>query len=106
MTTLQLNAYSTQGIALYPAQGLMVAEASDLGLRPGHVWEQLYDDACDVGIALRSHKTGVVTTWYLCEGDTVKDADGDILWWVLKPTTETVRSAPTLAAYRLKVFND
>ena len=106
MTTLQLNAHSTEGITRFPAQGLMTVEASTLGLRPGHVWQQLYDDACDVGIALRSHKTGVTTTWYLCEGDTVTDADGDVLWWVLKPTTETVRINPSLSAYRLKVYND
>lgn len=103
---LQLSPHSTQGITRYPAQVLMTVEASTLGLRPGHVWERLYDDACDVGLALRSHKTGEVSTWYLCEGETKVDSEGDVQHWILKPTAESVRKHRGLDGYTLKIYND
>jgi len=100
---LQLNAYSTQGLTRFPARGLLMGEASTLGLRPGHQWDQLYDDACDVGIPLRSHKTGVVSTWFLLETIT---QNGEVLGWMLKPTHETIRRQPQLAEYQLNISND
>jgi len=100
---LQLNAYSTQGLTRYPARGLLVGEASTLGLKPGHVWDRLYDDACDEGIALRSHKTGMVSTWHVVETIT---QDGEVLGWMLKPTTESVWRMPELRNYQLNIVND
>lgn len=38
------------------------AEHSDLG-RP-NVFQQIFDDACDVGFAVKSEKTGKVETFY------------------------------------------
>jgi hypothetical protein len=102
---LKLTPYTLRGALHSINEKLVTAEASTLGLRPGHVWQQLYDDACDVGIALYNPQTGSTTTWHLCESETVV-RDGDLMWWVLRPTTETVWQVPKLAGYTLKIFND
>lgn len=39
----------------------------------------LFDDACDVGIHLKSHRTGKIEPFYLSK--TVKDSEGDIQAW-------------------------
>lgn len=96
----QLNPAPCSTISLYriPAKGQLVGEASSLGLRPGHQWDRLYDDACDVGIVLRSHKTGELSRWYLSEEN--QEA------WIFKPCPETIRAQPQLAAYTLHILND
>lgn len=56
---------------------LLVAEASDLGVRvPLH---RFFNDACDVGIAIRSHKTGREVRFLFTHED--KTPDGDIAGW-------------------------
>lgn len=46
--------------------GIGIVEASELGLRPGNApHSQCYSDACDVGIKVRSHRTGKVIECYL-----------------------------------------
>lgn len=52
-----------------------MAEASTIQYRGA---ERLYDDACDVGIAVRSHRTGRVVHFYLRETDV---RDDDTLGW-------------------------
>jgi hypothetical protein len=104
MTALTLTPHTTNGMVRFPAQMLLTAEASELGLRPGFSFSRLYDDACDVGLALRSHKTGMVTTW--CLSDTEKDGEGDVIRWVLVPTPEALRKNPGLRNYRLNIYND
>lgn len=60
---------------------------SDLRNRPfdgTYPWlHRLYDDACDEGIAIRSHHTGVVQRFYL---ERTEERDGDLLAWHFKPT--------------------
>jgi len=63
----------------------------------------LYDDACDVGLALRNEKTGNVTRWALA--DTVQQ-DGDVLGWYFVPCTESVRKNKALMGYCMQVVND
>jgi hypothetical protein len=104
MAQLTLVPFTTQGMSRLPKAGLLLGEASTMGIRPGHQWERLYDDACDVGLALTSHKTGVTTTWYL--KDTVKDSEQEVLGWMFCPTPETARRHPELARYQLNIGND
>lgn len=49
----------------------LVASESDFGpLRDGQWWlGKLYDDSVDVGIAIKSHKTGLVKRFYLHKRD-------------------------------------
>lgn len=67
---------------------MLVAEASDFG--PGHrfpsLMYQLYDDACDIGIAIKSHLTGKteVFAWDESQGRD-NDYTGGYAVWVFKP---------------------
>jgi hypothetical protein len=101
MAELQVTKYSSEGISHSAQKALLITEASDIGLRG---FEQLYDDACDVGIALVNPRSGNVTRWHLVE--TVKDREHEVLGWMLKPTPETVRKQPELADYQLNIAND
>lgn len=102
----QLNPAPRSSVGIYHNARMheLVAEASDLGLRPGHQWEQLYDDACDVGIVLRSHRTGMLSRWYLHE--TKRDADGDVICWIFHPCSESINKHLALASYTLRILND
>ena len=62
-------------------------------------FQRLYKDADYVGLALRNHKTGNATRWYLA--DTVRGGNGDIIEWHLSPTIETLANNPA----RLTVTN-
>lgn len=106
MAQRNIAQFNSQMIGHNAKQKLLCVDASTLMLRPGHNWEQLYDDACDVGMAMRNPRNGNVTRWYLCEGETVNCPDGDVVCWVLKPTSETVYRNPMLKGYTLKIYND
>jgi hypothetical protein len=58
----------------------LVAEASDLG--HSQLVHRLYDDACDLGIAIRSHHTGKVKRFVLAGTD--KSGD-DVAGWRFNP---------------------
>lgn len=99
---LEVTQYSSEGISHNVQRSLLVGEASDLQLRS---LERLYDDACDVGLALRNPRTGNVTRWALLTE--VRDPWGDeLLGWMLAPTPETIRKQPELQGYQLNIIND
>jgi hypothetical protein len=67
--------------------------------------ERLYDDACDVGLALRNPRTGNVTRWHML--DEIRDPrENELLGWMLAPTHETLRKQPELQGYQLNIVND
>lgn len=59
----------------------LVAEASDLG---NFRIQRLYNDACDEGIAIRSHHTGKVEKFVLTKVD---ENDGDVIGWHFIPVS-------------------
>ena len=67
-------------------------------------FQRLYKDADYVGLALRNHKTGNVTRWYLAE--TVRGGNGDIIEWRLYPTIEALADNPAVVGYTLRITND
>lgn len=79
----------------------LTAEHSGLG-NP-EFW-QMYDDACDEGLAMRSNTTGNVTRWFLAE--TVRDADNDIVCWILHPAPESMRHNVGIRGYVMRIYND
>lgn len=88
----------------YPSAKRLVAELSDIQVKQ---FQQLYNDACDVGLGLRNPKTGNVTRWYLSESETVYDPEeGDLQAYTLRPCTESVRAQPVLAGYVMILLND
>lgn len=85
-----------------PQTKLIVVEHSDLGRRS--IEEQLYDDACDVGVALYNPTTTRNTRWYWAKEK--KDADGDLQVTILRPCSESIYKYPTLEGWELHVLND
>lgn len=100
MAQLEVPCYSSQSLSHSAQKTLLIGEASELGYRG---MGQLYDDACDVGIALVNPRTGNVTRWFLKEEVVSR---GEILGWMFLPTSETVRKNPTLATYQFNLAND
>lgn len=85
-----------------PIAKRLTAETSDLG----HVvFRPLYDDACDIGIALKSVMTGNISYWYL-EQDLYDEREHELIGWQLRPTSESVRREPLLSGYRMVIYND
>jgi hypothetical protein len=81
-----------------------VIEASTLTAgRSRHMFSPLYDDACDEGFAIVSDKTGKEARFAVSN---VERREGDILSWTLVPTSETARQNPSLADYKVVIFND
>lgn len=78
-----------------------VCEASDLSRHD--VSSLMYDDAIDIGIAIKSARTGVVTKFYCAE--THRDNDHDITHWVFLPTSDHACN-PDLAQLKVTIFND
>ena len=78
------------------------AEASDLN---GHRLDrQIYDDACDIGFAIRSARTdrGIVKFY---QSYVSRDADNDIEYWEYKICDDDARK-PGCADLRVIIFND
>jgi hypothetical protein len=86
----------------FPKTKRLVAEISDTGI---HFFQQLYDDAADVGFSVRNEKTGNVTRWSL--SDEVRDRnENELIGWTFVPTPESLRANPTLKGYMLTLLND
>ena len=76
------------------------AEASDLGYRAGESpFGRVYPDACDEGLTVISDRSGREVVFAIDHEE--RDADGDLLWWVLEPV-----EGEGLAGYRVQIFND
>lgn len=69
-----------------PLTKTLTAEDSDLrqGATAGGWVQQVWNDSADVGIAIRSHKTGKVERFYLDKVDMTPDGE-DIAGWNFLP---------------------
>ena len=106
MALLQITPYNIKRFSHHLGNKTLVAEASDLNWKPGQDgFKQLYDDACDEGIAVYNPRTASTTYWHT-EGNGVRDADGDLTHWVLRPTTESCRKHPGVQNYTMHILND
>lgn len=84
----------------FPKTKRLVAEISDIQLLN---FQRLYDDAADMGFALRNPKTGNVTRWAVAKE--VRN-DGEIMGWSLVPTPESIQRQPVLEGYCITLLND
>lgn len=99
---LQLNPIPVSFFTASKTTKILVTERSDcMGF---NLLQQLYDDACDVGVAVYNPDTHKVTYWYW-EQD-VKDHEGDLIVSIYKPTHETLRSHPQLTGWSVRIQND
>lgn len=71
---------STKRFTWCAAARVLVADASDLLDRP---YGRVYDDACDVGLTIVSHRTGREIVCVLI--DRVKNTEGEVLVEILRP---------------------
>lgn len=81
-------------------KGVGVADLSDFGPVGRHIFDQLFDDACDQGFRVVG-KTNVPMAFYLDHAD--KDGSGeDIYGWHFYPINSQLRDA----GVRIMVIND
>lgn len=85
------------------SQGVAHAEASDMENR--HL-QPLYDDACDVGFAIKSDKTGEVVTYVMERPVYDEGEDHELLEWRYVPTNESIRKVPACANSKAVIYND
>ena len=102
---LNITPYNIKRFTHNAEAKLLVTEASDLNWMPGtDDFKQLYDDACDIGIALSNPRTGSTTYWYYVAE--VRNSEGELTHWVLQPTNESCRKHPGVQCYTMHILND
>jgi hypothetical protein len=94
-----IRAFDAKAFSFHPEDGWFVAEASDVGFRQCF---QIYDDACDEGIALRGCRSTV--RYYLSE--VKRNPDGDVQVWIFKPISEDARRIPRCSGTQVHILND
>ena len=80
-----------------------VAEASDFGHR--NLFQQIYDDACDVGF-LVTNPGSLNTILVVFTKEDVDYEDREVISWQFEPSTDDIRKHPSLKGYKFIVFND
>ena len=78
----------------------LVTELSDLGPQ---AFDRLYDDACDIGLTVRTAR-GNLVSFYLAE--TKRDAEGETQAYTMHAIPEDVRRFPEAARMMITVLND
>lgn len=98
---IDIQPFDSKQFSYNSSDKTLTAEASDLNNK--HL-QQIYNDACDVGFAIRSNKTGKVVTYYMTHEE--KDNEGDIKWWIYEPTPESLRRVNECLGTKVMIFND
>jgi hypothetical protein len=88
-----------------PSTKSYVTEASDLG--EFNIFQQIYDDACDVGFLVRNPGTNRIILVTLFKTNVeMNDDDGEVTDWVFTPCERAVRDYPKLKNYKFVIYND
>ena len=94
-----MTTVSTRRFTINTQEKIMACEMSEIG---GFV--RIYEDACDDGIRLVSHVTGVETRWDVHSFN--KSSDGEVNFWNLRAVPEDVRKFPRLEGWTIRIWND
>jgi hypothetical protein len=78
----------------------LIAEMSDLG---SHPFRRIYPDAIDLGLTILS-PTGQEVDFYISRED--KDNEGELRYYELEPTPESLRKVPYAQNVKVILFND
>lgn len=83
----------------------LIAEVSTLEANNAtkSAFGRVYDDAFDEGFVIHNPRTGKSPVFVVNHIDRV---EGEITYWELVPTKNTLRQIPGLKAWRVIVFND
>jgi len=101
MAIICTQIFSSNMFNVHKSIKTMTCELSTLRDR---VYNQLYDDACDVGFGIISEKTGHVAYW--AHDKSEFNDDGDLTSVIFKPITETINQRQSLKDWTVEVFND
>ena len=100
---LAVDLIPSKAFSHFPNSKRMVAEVSDLNGFDG--FKPLYDDAIDVGFAIKNVKTGNITRWTVATE--IRDPrENELHGWYLVPTPESLRRDPVLEGYCMTLIND
>ena len=86
------------------ASKTFMAEISELSHGGVDPLGQLYNDACDQGFVMISDKTGSEVEFYL--HNIQRDAEGDIIAWDFRPSTNAIRHNSNLQNVKVIILND
>ena len=64
------------------------------------VFGQVYQDSCDEGLILVSHKTGLPIRYAVSH---IESSEGDIQWWDLTPIRGQTKAAKDTS---IRIYND
>jgi hypothetical protein len=98
----QVNTLLSNKFTHLPHSKSLVAEVSDFGRVMAML--PLYDDATDVGIALRNARTSNLTHWVFV--NELKSPEGELIGWYLVPCNNSVHKNPAMAGYSMTILND
>lgn len=90
---------STKQFTVSAREKWMASEISCLG-----DFEQIYPDSADAGLTIVSETTGRDSKWVVASSNV--DGSGEVINWILHPTTDTLRRLPDLAGWYVVVYND
>lgn len=98
----ETRAYRSNQFSVSHSDGFvtLVAEASDLRYSQPR---QIYDDACDVGIAVQGNRW--LVRFYLAAEERGSDGE-DIAGWYFRPIPEDARRCSLLDNLRVLIIND
>jgi len=101
-SVLRPNALSAIPSSLFTYKdGTLIAEMSDLGARQFH---RVYDDACDVGLTVRSEVTGGLVMFVITDREYAgRGEDSELIATHLKSVTKTKAENPRV---KMVLFND
>jgi hypothetical protein len=94
MAVINSTFVDTDRFSWLPGERLFVAEASDLP-----ALTRVWDDACDEGLTLVSHRTGQNVPVVIASEE--RDREGDVRYWDLVPIDPNKRDL-----FKVRIFND
>ena len=101
---LTLVEHSSRQFSYSDKDKTFVSEASDLDNR--HL-ERIYDDACDVGFAVKSEKTGNVVVFVMSGTFNTQTGDeSELAGWNYEPADFSIRKYPECIGMKATIFND
>lgn len=88
---------SSDRFTFHKQSGILSAEASDFYDLPRAFEQRIYDDACDIGVHVRSARTGNIETFYFEKE--VRDAENELIGWVYRPLNKNLN-------LKIQIWND
>jgi hypothetical protein len=102
-----LNTFSSSLFSVSNDDGRLTlsTDMSDLGHRAFYVSSNKYAQSKGgIGFRIKSTRTGKLVSYF--EADEVRDREGEVTHWVLRPSRESILEVPECMNTQVFVFND